>query len=221
MAPRRLNLPNSITVARILACPLVFVLALSPRVSHLLWAFGLFVLAAASDLWDGYLARKHNLVTDVGKLLDPLADKLLLVATFIPFYIVSQRPDPVTDLPWWGPLPLWVVLVIFGREVAVTVFRSWAARRGSVVSAGPSGKLKAFAQNIFSGALLLWYVLARSARDRGWEGELLWSIWSEFHGAVVAVSLAVALVLTVYSMGVYAVQNRALFTREGRRDTGS
>ena len=215
MAARRLNLPNSITIARILACPVIFVLALSPRVSHLLWAFGLFVLAAVSDLWDGYLARKHDLVTDMGKLLDPMADKLLLVSTFIPFYIVSHRPDPVTDIPWWGPLPLWVVVVIFGRELAVTFFRSWAARRGSVVSAGPSGKFKAFAQNIFIGSLLFWYALARSARERGWEGDILWTFWSEFHGAVVAISLAVALVLTVYSMGVYAVQNRDLFRQGG------
>jgi CDP-diacylglycerol---glycerol-3-phosphate 3-phosphatidyltransferase len=216
MAQRRLNLPNVITGTRILACPLIFVLALSPRPSHLFVAFILFVAAAVSDLWDGYLARKHGQVTDTGKLLDPVADKLLLVSTFIPFYIVSHRPDPVTDIPWWGPLPLWVVLVIFGREILVTVFRSWAARRGSVISAGQSGKVKAFTQNIFSGALLLWYALARTARDAGWEGQPAWSFWEVFHGAVVGLSLLVALILTVYSMGVYAFQNRALILgREG------
>lgn len=210
MAPRRLNLPNLITVARILACPVIFVLALSPRASHLLAAFVLFVAAALSDLWDGYLARKHGLVTDMGKLLDPLADKLLLVATFIPFYLVSHRPEELAPLPWWGPLPLWVLLVIFGREVAVTVFRSWAARRGSVISAGPSGKVKAFVQNIFIGSLLLWYGLVRTAVARGWEGEPAWSAWATFHGAVVALTLGAAVILTIYSMGVYAVQNRRL-----------
>ncbi len=213
MAQTRLNLPNTITGARILACPILFILALSPRPELLLLAFGLFVAAALSDLWDGYLARKHGLITDVGKLLDPLADKLLLVSTFVPFYIVSHRPESVWDIPWWGPLPLWLIVVIFGREVAVTLFRSWAARQGSVISAGPSGKIKAFVQNIFSGALLLWYALARWAEAYGWEGATTWEIWSAFHGLVVGLSLLVALILTVYSMGVYVVQNRALFRR--------
>jgi CDP-diacylglycerol---glycerol-3-phosphate 3-phosphatidyltransferase len=210
MAPSRLNLPNLITLARIAACPVIFFLALSPRAGWLLAAFLLFLAAALSDLWDGYLARKHGLVTDMGKLLDPMADKLLLVATFIPFYIVSHRPDPLGEVPWWGPLPLWVLLVIFGREVAVTLFRSWAARRGSVLAAGQSGKIKAFVQNIFSGALLLWYALVRMAPDQGWVGTGPWRAWSAFHGGVTALALAVALFLTVYSMGVYAWEYRTV-----------
>lgn len=211
MASRRLNLPNAITGARILACPVIFVLLLSPRIGHLVAAFILFLAASLSDLWDGYLARKHGWITDTGKLLDPIADKLLLVATFIPFYMVSHSPDEVTHVPWWGPLPLWVVVVIFGREVLVTGFRMWAARRGSVLSAGQSGKIKAFVQNIFSGGLILWYALGRMAREEGWDGAILWTIWEPFHATVVALSLGVALVLTVYSMGVYFWENRRLF----------
>jgi CDP-diacylglycerol---glycerol-3-phosphate 3-phosphatidyltransferase len=210
MAQRRLNLPNLITGARIVICPVIFLLALSPQTSHLFTAFLLFTAAAVSDLWDGYLARKHGLVTDIGKLLDPLADKLLMVSTFLPFYIVSHRPDPFTAIPWWGALPLWVLLVIFLREIAVTAFRSWAARRGEVLSAGQSGKIKAFSQNIFSGSLLLWYALVRVAAERGWEGTSFWEFWEWLHGGVVALSLGIALILTVYSMGVYAVQNRRL-----------
>lgn len=218
MAPRRLNLPNVITVARILACPVLFWLILSPRAGYLYGAFALFLTAAISDLWDGYLARKHGLITDMGKLLDPLADKLLLVSTFLPFYIVSNRPDPAADIPWWGALPLWVVLVIFGRELVVTLFRSWAARQGSVLSAGPSGKIKAFVQNFFSGALILWYALVRSADARGFDETAAWTAWSTFHGAVAALALALALVLTVYSMGVYYWQNRTLLHGRGRSD---
>jgi CDP-diacylglycerol---glycerol-3-phosphate 3-phosphatidyltransferase len=211
MPPRRLNLPNVITGIRILACPVIFLLVLSPEPRHLYIAFGLFLAAAVSDLWDGYLARRHGLVTDVGKFLDPLADKLLLVSTFVPFYIVSQRADPMWEVPWWGPLPLWVIVVIFGRELFVTLFRVWAARRGEVISAGPSGKIKAFVQNIFSGALILWYALIGTATVRMWEGEAIWEAWAALHGVVVALALAIALVLTVYSMGVYLVQNRRLF----------
>ncbi len=210
MALPPLNLPNRITLARILACPVLAVLLFSSRASLLLLAFVLFLAAALSDLWDGYLARKHGWVTDAGKLLDPLADKLLLVATFVPFYIVSQRPEAATDVPWWGPLPLWVVLVIFGRELFVTGFRAWAASRGAILSAGKSGKIKAFVQNIFSGSLILWYGLLSLAGDRGWDQQAAWEGWSLFHGAVTALALAVALFLTVWSMGVYLWQNRGL-----------
>ncbi len=209
MARLRLNLPNTITIARIISCPVLFLMVLSPNPGWLFGAFALFVAAAVSDLWDGYLARKHGLVTDLGKLLDPMADKLLLITTFIPFYLVSHRPDPITDVPLWGPLPLWVVLVIFGREVGITIFRSWAARKGQVLSAGPSGKVKALSQNIFSGGLILWYALARTAENEGWGGNPLWEGWAIFHGAVVGVMLGVAIFLTIYSLVVYLREYRA------------
>lgn len=200
MPVSRFNLPNIITVARIAACPAVFFLALSPSPGARAWAWVAFVVAAVSDLWDGYLARKHGWVTDTGKLLDPLADKLLLVSTFVPFFILSHRPGPEGAIPWWGELPVWVLVLIFGRELAVTVFRSWAARRGIVISAGKSGKWKAFTQNLFSGALLLWYPLWMTAEARGWGELATWSAWSVFHRAFVGLSLAVAVYLTVHSM---------------------
>jgi CDP-diacylglycerol--glycerol-3-phosphate 3-phosphatidyltransferase len=209
----QLNLPNTITIARILACPGVFVLALSPKPLHLLFAFLLFLAAALSDLWDGYLARKHGLITTLGKLLDPLADKLLMVSTFIPFYLVSQGDDPLGQIPWWGALPLWVVVVIFGRELLVTVLRSWAANRGAVIASGQSGKIKAFIQNIFSGSLLLWYAGVRWAESLGWVGSWWWDAWAVFHGLVTGLTLLVALLLTIYSLGVYLVENRKLFGR--------
>lgn len=210
-SPSRLNLPNTITIARILACPGVFFLALSPQASHLFLAFVLFLAAALSDLWDGYLARKHGLITTLGKLLDPLADKLLMVSTFIPFYVVSRGDDPLAQIPWWGTLPLWVVVVIFGRELLVTVLRSWAAQRGAVIASGQSGKIKAFIQNIFSGSLLLWYALVRWADAQGWVGSPVWEGWAVFHGIVTALTLLVALLLTLYSLGVYLFENRGLW----------
>ena len=140
MALSGLNLPNVITIARILACPVVFALLLSTNATHLALAFVLWLAAAASDLWDGYLARKHGWITDTGKLLDPLADKLLLFSTLIPFFIVSRRPEVVAEIPWWGPLPFWVIAVIFLRELSVTLVRGWAARRGRVLAAGRGGR---------------------------------------------------------------------------------
>jgi CDP-diacylglycerol--glycerol-3-phosphate 3-phosphatidyltransferase len=209
MAPGRLNLPNLITVGRILACPAVAILILTPSVAARLASFVLFLAAALSDVWDGYLARKHGLVTDLGKLMDPIADKLLLAATFIPIYLLSHGDGPVGTLPWWGVLPLWVVLVIFGRELAITLFRAWAVRRGVVISAGKSGKRKALTQNLFVGGVILWYPLEMIALSRGWEGGA-WGVWSIFHGGWIGITLLLAVVLTVYSMVDYLWRYRSL-----------
>lgn len=202
----RLTLPNLITIGRILACPAVFGLAIVAAPVQGILAFVLFLAAAFSDLWDGYLARKHGLVTDLGKLLDPLADKLLLLATFIPIFILSRAEGP---LPWWGPLPVWVVVVIFGREVAITVFRTWAARRGVVIAAGKSGKYKALLQNFFIGGALLWFPLQFLGVERGWAGGF-WRFWNHLHGAWIGVTLSLALLLTVYSLGDYLWGYRSL-----------
>lgn len=194
----RLNLPNLITIARIAVCPVIFWLTISPSAEARFAAFALFVAAALSDVWDGYLARRYDLITDVGKLLDPIADKLLLVVTLVPFYIVSHR-DGGPPVPWWGPLPTWVLIVIFGREVLMTVFRTYAAQRGVVIAAGVSGKRKAMFQMFFIGGLLLWYPLSDLAASRGWSSGV-WAISAACVRAWVGLTLAIALVLTVYSM---------------------
>lgn len=203
MASGRLTPPNLISLARIGACPILFWLILQTGRGAGWAALGLFLAAALSDVLDGYLARKHDWITDLGKLLDPLADKLLLVSTLVPFYLVSHRPGPLDDVPWWGALPLWVLVVIFGRELAVTVFRAWAARRGVIIAAGPSGKLKALLQSLFVGGLLFWYPLQALALERGWSGTGTWAAWSTFHRAWVGLALGLAVVLTVYSMADY------------------
>jgi CDP-diacylglycerol--glycerol-3-phosphate 3-phosphatidyltransferase len=192
------------------ACPAIFLLAMAPGVGARFWAFAVFVVAGLSDVWDGYLARRYDLVTDVGKLLDPLADKLLLAATLIPFYLISHGRGEAGLLPWWGPLPLWVLLVIFGRELLITVFRSFAVRRGVVIAAGTAGKRKALLQALFSGGLLLWYPLAATVQARGWSSLATVRAWMTVHGAWVAVTLALALILTVYSMLDYLWRYRSL-----------
>ena len=203
------NLPNVITVGRIVACPAIFVLALSPSAGARLVAFVLFVVAGLSDLWDGYLARKHGWITDVGKLLDPLADKLLLVSTFIPFYIISHREGELGLIPWWGMLPMWVLIVILGRELLVTLFRQWAVRQDVVIAAGTSGKYKTLLQNLFSGGLLLWYPLQEFANAWGL-ANLPYRTFAQVHSAWIGVTLALALILTIYSMVDYLWTYRAL-----------
>lgn len=207
---RGMNLPNLISLGRIVLAlvliPLLFSDGFAPRII----AWFVFLVAAISDLWDGYLARSQGLITDLGKLLDPLADKLLLVATFIPFYILSHRPGPEARFPWFGGVfPLWIMLVIFGREAFITVFRSYAAQRGVVLAAGKAGKYKAVSQNVFIGAAILWYALQSKAREDGWSGPL-WEGWQAFHFGFTVVVLSVAVILTVYSLIVYLRSFRRL-----------
>lgn len=135
MLRKSLNLPNLITLTRIALVP-VFLFVLLSRIPHgEVWAALVFVLGAATDGVDGYVARKYNQVTAVGKLIDPLADKLLVAAALV----------ALVEL---GSLSTWVVLVILGREFAVTGLRSLAAAEGLVIAASPWGKLKTTLQVI-------------------------------------------------------------------------
>lgn len=213
MASSRVTVPNVITLARIAACPVVFVLVTAPGLTARFWAFVLFVAAALSDIWDGYLARRHGLVTDFGKLMDPLADKLLLVVTFVPIFLVSHGPDAGDRLPWWGEMPIWVLVVILGRELFITLFRWYAARRGVVIPAGRSGKHKTLLQYLFVGGTLLWYPLLMVAEENAWEGGF-WSFWRGLHGGWIGVTLLLALLMTVYSMIDYLWSYRSVVTAE-------
>jgi CDP-diacylglycerol--glycerol-3-phosphate 3-phosphatidyltransferase len=206
------NLPNGITVARIVATPVILLMILGGGFGQLIFAFVLFVTAAVSDIWDGYLARRRGQITTFGKLLDPIADKLLVVATFIPFYVLSLSEGlstTVSVVPFWGILPLWVLLVVLGRELLITLFRGFAKQRGIVIPAGKAGKYKALFQNLFIGSEILWLALRSRALERDWDSAF-WSFWEIFHGSFVAVTLGIAVVLTAYSLAVYLWQYRSL-----------
>jgi CDP-diacylglycerol---glycerol-3-phosphate 3-phosphatidyltransferase len=211
MAFERSALPNAITLARIALAPVVGFLAFVPTFTARLIAFVLFLIAAFSDLWDGHLARKYGWISDFGKLVDPIADKLLLVLTFLPFYILSHRTgDPHGQLVVIGAMPLWILLVIFGRELLITVIRSFAANRGIVIPAGKSGKLKAVFQNIFIGTALAWLAINSAAINQGWYGMQSWTYWTWFHGFVFMTSLVIAVFLTLFSLVVYLREWRKL-----------
>ena len=117
------TLPNIITLVRICFTPVIALLPFIEGYWPKLIAFVIFLAAAISDIYDGHLARSRNEVTDLGKLLDPIADKLLLFATLIPIYWISRARHDLYDIPIWGSIPLWVCLLLIGREVAMTVFR--------------------------------------------------------------------------------------------------
>lgn len=197
-----MNLPNAITTLRIVLAPVTALLLFQPGAENRLLAMGVFLVAALSDLADGALARQRGEITDFGKLVDPIADKLLLVATLVPFYLLTRAEPALGQLPLFGGIALWMLVVFFGREIAVTWLRTRAARRGTVVPAQKAGKYKAFSQNVFIGSMILWLAY-RSAVLSGGPPEPFGSAWGAFHGWFTTVSLIVALGLTVYSFFVY------------------
>lgn len=138
-----LNLPNLLSIFRILLVPPLVVVLLTKFEDKEWWGLGLFLLAAVMDFFDGYLARRRKEVTRLGTLLDPAADKILVSAAFIS--LVELDPEAV---------PSWIVVVIICREFAVTALRSFASAEGLVIPAGLSGKIKTIVQ-IISIALLI------------------------------------------------------------------
>jgi CDP-diacylglycerol--glycerol-3-phosphate 3-phosphatidyltransferase len=140
-----ITLPNMLSLFRLLAVP---VLIVSLSFGWQIVAFVVFVAASVSDFFDGYFARKWNLVSDLGILMDTVADKVLVAAAFI--CLVSD-----------GAAPAWIVVVILSREFLVTGLRSLAASRGILIPAGKSGKIKAVFQYITISVLLLHDQLAR------------------------------------------------------------
>lgn len=210
-----LNLPNAITLGRIalaaLLAPMLLVDSFGVRIA----AFAVFLVAAFSDLVDGKLARSRNLITDFGKLVDPLADKLLLVATFVPFYWLSHGGEP-TPFPWiTNKLPWWILAIIFGRELFITVFRGYAAKRGIVLAAGKAGKLKAVFQNIAIGSVILWYALLSASREHGWDTRFWNGFWVPFHRLFAIAALSIAVALTVVSLAIYLQSFRRLGMERG------
>lgn len=146
-AERFWNLPNTITVLRIGVIPVLLALPLAPdRLGSrvIAWAF---IAAALTDVVDGWLARRGQQVTHIGKLLDPLADKLV-VATALIVLVAMGR------IPAWG---VWMVVVIVGRELAVTGLRGIASAGGHVMAASWMGKGKTLSQNVAIGALIFHY----------------------------------------------------------------
>jgi CDP-diacylglycerol--glycerol-3-phosphate 3-phosphatidyltransferase len=137
-----LNVPNVLTVMRILLVPVLVVALLAKTDNGDLLAAVVFALASVTDALDGRLARSRNSVTTFGKLMDPIADKLLIVAALVALVSLNR-------------LEAWVAMVIIAREFAVTVLRAAAgAQQGVVISASPFGKLKTVAQVLMVMALI-------------------------------------------------------------------
>jgi CDP-diacylglycerol--glycerol-3-phosphate 3-phosphatidyltransferase len=144
LAQDMVNLPNLLTFGRVVAIPFLVWLLDTPTPVRNFWACIVFTAAAITDMLDGYLARKLNVVSVLGKFLDPLADKLIVMAALV--WMVPM-----------GRIAAWVVVLLLAREISVTGLRSVAASEGVVISAGNEGKTKTALQMIGIVALVLGY----------------------------------------------------------------
>ena len=177
-----MNLPNKLTMLRILMIPVFCVFALMEKQWAQYVALGVYIIACLTDMLDGKIARKRNLVTDFGKFADPIADKLLVMAELI-ILVDTQR------------MPSWVCIVMLAREFIISGFRLVAAGGGKVIAAGTLGKWKTVFQMTSTIALMLLVPVAGSA------------LLGNFGVILANVLMYIAAALTIVSGAEYIIRN--------------
>lgn len=195
-----MNLPNKLTMLRMALIPFFLVFMFCGAIPYrYLWALVIFAAASITDFLDGSIARKRGLVTNFGKFMDPLADKLLTIAAMVCLVDILKHPY----LPW---LPVVALILILSRELAVTALRTLAADAGVVIAADRWGKIKTVCQMVWVcyGLLFLGYAeLLHAANDfsipPAWMLNLYWG------------GMAVVVIATVASGINYLWKNRQLF----------
>jgi CDP-diacylglycerol--glycerol-3-phosphate 3-phosphatidyltransferase len=174
----RPNLPNSISLFRVLMVPVLMVFLLADIPAGDIVALGVFLVASASDWLDGYIARRRHQTSVMGAFLDPLADKLLVTAALV-------------SLVGLGDLPAWVAMVVIARELAVTGLRMVAAAKSIIISASRWGKIKTVSQMAAIATLII---------EKRWLRPEDWTLWGH---KVTWYLVVVMLVLTVISGVIY------------------
>ncbi len=195
-----MNLPNKLTILRIILSPLFLLLAVWEFPFHYAAALVVFVAAALTDMMDGKIARSRGLITNLGKFLDPLADKMLTTAAFLVFLVTGQ-------------MDVWALMIVLTREFMVTSVRLLAAKDGTVIAANLWGKTKTVAQFI----AIIYTLLALEVSS--WQTGLLAGL--DLPSAVFTVPLVVgqvliwvSVVLTALSGVEYVWGNRHYFAGE-------
>jgi CDP-diacylglycerol--glycerol-3-phosphate 3-phosphatidyltransferase len=176
-----MNLPNKLTLFRVFLIPIFVIIMLLDINNKYLIACIIFIIGSITDALDGYIARKHNLITDFGKFMDPLADKLLVIAALICMVEAELIPG-------------WMVIIIVSRELAVSILRAIAASDGKVIAASGGGKLKTISQMI---AIILLLIGANFLKE---------SIFLAGY-----ITMLIATLLTLYSGWEYLYKNKELF----------
>ena len=176
-----MNLPNVLTLSRFLWAIIFMILLHQNSLRSTILAAVVFTVAAVTDFLDGYIAKKKGLITDFGKIMDPVADKFLILAAFIVFVQM-------------GVLQAWMVVLIFIREVAVTVSRVARLRRGQVIAAEKAGKIKTVFQILCISIVLIFLILEKSSLAQNWSE----SVENEW-GLIINILMFATVLLTVNS----------------------
>ena len=176
-----MNLPNVLTLSRFLWAIIFMILLHQNSLRSTILAAVVFTVAAVTDFLDGYIAKKKGLITDFGKIMDPVADKFLILAAFIVFVQM-------------GVLQAWMVVLIFIREVAVTVSRVTRLRRGQVIAAEKAGKIKTVFQILCVSIVLIFLILEKSSLAQNWSE----SVENEW-GLIINILMFATVLLTVNS----------------------
>jgi len=148
-----LNIPNLLTLSRIILIPLFLYLIFTPTIEHRIWALVIFVIASLTDLLDGWTARKLKQETETGKFLDPLADKFLVISALIAFLFL----DPF--------IPLWMVIVIIARDLLITLMRYLAIKKGTSLRTSRLGKVKTAFQMISIILIIMVFIVRNSIKN--------------------------------------------------------
>ncbi len=187
-----MNLPNKLTIARIIATPIFMLTMLLDFKGHYFVALVIFILASLTDLLDGKIARKRGLVTDFGKFLDPLADKMLTTAAYLGLIAANACPG-IT----------WIVFIVLFREFMITSLRLVAVQNGTVIAANMWGKAKTVCQMV---AIIVTLFIAALVTVFNLPALVL-----NIFMIIITLLLWASAVLTVISGVVYMVQNKSAF----------
>ncbi len=191
-----MNLPNKLTVMRIVLAFVFILFLFMPGMASKIAAMLIFLLASGTDLLDGYLAKKNNQITDFGRLMDPVADKILILSAFVSFVQLQI-------------VPAWMVVIIIFREVAVTGLRALALAKGKVISADRAGKHKTAAQVIAIFIILLLIILREAGSGSSNFGSE--SAENVYRNVIFAIMLA-TVTLTMISGLSYLFKNREVYS---------
>lgn len=191
-----MNLANKLTMMRILLT-FVFMLVFSRQgLLPKIFALIIFIAAALSDLFDGMIAKKKNMITDFGRLMDPIADKILVLAAFAAFLEMQI-------------IEAWMFVIIVSREILITSLRLFALNKGKILSAVRAGKHKTFSQ-----MAVIFYILGFIVVKESVKTYSVWNpVWEDFFRKSIGILMLFTVGLTLYSGVSYLWENRKVITK--------
>ena len=189
-----MNLPNQLTILRIILTAFFVFFIFIPGLAFKVLALMVFSAAALTDWLDGKIAKSRNLITDFGKIMDPIADKILVLGAFLSFIQLQL-------------IPAWTVVVIIGRESAITSLRFFALSKGRVIGASKGGKYKTVSQMAAIFIILLSMIFKEAFKEySSW-----YPVFDKYAGMSVYLAMLSTVVLTLISGISYVWDNRRLF----------